>query len=255
MPLLRKLYRSLLLILLIIIGLVLSLLFLRGSASPGSLSSRITCRWLGSVARALGVRVKIHGRPNHEHTLFVGNHISWLDILVLGSIVPVHFLSKHEVKTMPVIGALATRAGTLYIHRGRHESASKAGEDISRVLRQKHNALVFAEGTTSDGNIRKFHSRMLQAAIDSQAMLQPVAIFYPHRDRQTGEIRVDFNALFIGNTTIGESFNRVARARRIDAEVHYLTPVSAAGKTRAELAQYAFEQVVDCIARIKSGKA
>ena len=249
---LRKLYRSLLLLLLIIAGLVLSIVFLRNTIPPNALSSRITCRWLGSVAKVMGARVKIHGQPNRQQTLFVSNHISWLDILVLGSTVPLHFLSKHEVKTMPVVGWLATRAGTLYIHRGKHESASQASADITRVLNQKHNALVFAEGTTTDGHIRKFHSRMLQAAIDAEAMIQPVAIFYPRTNPQTNKIEVNPDALFTGKTTVGESFDRISRAPFIDVEVHYLTPVAAAGKTRGELSLHAYEEVIAAIHKIRT---
>lgn len=250
---LRKLYRSLLLFILIIAGLVLSLLFLRNSAPPRALSSRITMYWLGAVAKAMGVRVKVHGHPLREQTLFVSNHMSWLDIPVLGSIVPVHFLAKQEVKAMPAVGALATRAGTLYIHRGKHESASQAGAEITRVLEKKHNALVFAEGTTSNGHIRKFHSRMLQAAIDADACIQPVAIYYPWRNPQTGCIEANPDALFTGNTSIGESFDHVSRAPLIEVEVHYLPPIDARDRTRGELSLYAYEQVIAAIHEIRQG--
>lgn len=255
MPALRKLWRSLVLILLMLTGLILSLIFLRGTAPPGAFSSRVEQKWLAITAHALGVRTRVYGSPNSRKTLFVSNHISWLDILVLGCIVPVHFLSKHEVKTMPVVGTLATRAGTLYIHRGRHESASQASADITRVLKLKHNAVVFAEGTTTDGNIRKFHSRMIQSAVDAGAMVQPVAIFYPGKDKESGKVTVNPDALFTGNTTIGESFNLIARAPFIDVEVHFLEPVSAVNRTHIELTEYAFEQVVLCIETIRSKSA
>lgn len=216
------------------------------------LQSRIVKKWLGHAARIFGVRIKHYGTPLPQRTLFVANHISWLDILVLGSLVPIHFLSKYEVKNMPLFGWLATRAGTLYIQRGNKRSASESSREITTALNQQHNSLIFAEGTTTDGHIRKFHSRMLQSAIDAHAMVQPVAIFYPAKNLDTGEVETNPVVLFTGNTSIGESFNRVTRAARIDVEVHFLKPINSTGKTRDEIAQHAFDEVVEAIEKIKT---
>ena len=250
MPTMRKLYRSILLILLLLIGIVLTVIFLRNTIPTSGITSTIIRTWLGITARVLGVRVKSFGQPLSEKTLFVANHISWLDILILGGLVPIHFLSKHEVKTMPLFGWLATRAGTLYIKRGNKASASEASCEITAALKQKHNSLIFAEGTTTDGHIKKFHSRMLQSAIDAQAMVQPVAIFYPRKNPDSGEIELNPTTLFIGDTGIGESFGNIARSSHTDVEVHFLTPINSNGLSRDEIAQHAFDEVSQKIAEI-----
>jgi lyso-ornithine lipid O-acyltransferase len=251
MAALRKFYRWILLLLLIIIGIILTIIFCRNTIPAHGITSKIITGWLGTVARTLGIRIKTFGNALPEKTLFVANHISWLDILVLGHLTPIHFLSKHEVKTMPIIGWLATRAGTLYIKRGNKESASESSSDITAVLKQDHNSLIFAEGTTTDGNVKKFHSRMLQSAIDAQAMVQPVAIFYPLTDPQTQKTVINPITLFMGNTTIGESADRIFRTPRIDVEVHYLQPIDSTGTTRDEIAQHAFDEVTEAIKAIK----
>ncbi len=249
---LRKFYRIILLGLWLLVGIVLTLIFLRNTIPTHGLQSRIVKNWLGRAARIFGVRIKCYGTPLPQRTLFVANHISWLDILVLGSLVPIHFLSKYEVKTMPVFGWLATRAGTLYIQRGNTRSASESSSEITAVLNQQHNSLVFAEGTTTDGHIRKFHSRMMQSAIDAHAMVQPVAIFYPVKNPDTGKTELNPATLFVGNMSTGESFDRVIRAARIDVEVHFLAPINSTGKTRAEIAQHAFDEVVEAVNLIKN---
>lgn len=254
MSALRKTYRLILLILLIIIGMLLTMVFCRGTIPPRGLSSSIIRTWLGVTARSLGVRIKTFGTALPEKTLFVSNHISWLDILVLGSLTPIHFLSKHEVKTMPVIGGLATRAGTLYIKRGNKESATESSSEITAILNQKHNSLLFAEGTTTDGHIIKFHSRMMQSAIDAQAMVQPVAIFYPVLNTKTKKTEINPVTLFLGKTTIGESADLIFRTPVINVEVHYLEPIDSCGKTRDEIAQHAYEEVVAAIKKIKKRK-
>jgi len=247
----RKFYRASLLALLLFIGVILTFIFLRNTIPTSGFVSRLVRGWLGIVAYSLGVRIKSYGNRQKENTLFVSNHISWLDILILGKLVPIHFLSKHEVKTMPLVGWLATRAGTLYIKRGSKDSATDANSEITNALSLKHNSLIFAEGTTTDGHIRKFHSRMMQSAIDAQAMVQPVAIFYPSTNPETNEIELNPTTLFIGNISMRESFDLVTRAPRTDVEVHFLEPIDSTGKTRNEIAQHAFDEVVEAINLIK----
>jgi len=248
---LRKFYRIILFGLWLVVGIILTVIFLRNTMPPHGISSTIFKKWLGKAAHIFGVRIKYFGTPLAEKTLFVSNHISWLDILILGSIMPIHFLSKHEVKTMPVVGWLATRAGTLYIQRGNKRSASESSSEITAALNQQHNSLIFAEGTTTDGHIKKFHSRMMQSAIDAHAMVQPIAIFYPVKNPETNRTEINPVTLFLGDTTIGESFDRITRAPRIDVEVHFLKPIHSKDKTRDEIAQHAFDEVVEAIKSIK----
>ncbi|VAW51048.1 1-acyl-sn-glycerol-3-phosphate acyltransferase [hydrothermal vent metagenome] len=252
MPSIRKLYRTILLLLWLAIGVILTVVFLRNTRPPHGFATNIISKWLGIVARIFGVKIKIYGIALPEKTLFVANHISWLDILILGDLLPIHFLSKYEVKTMPVIGWLATRAGTLYIKRGDRASASESSKEITAVLKQHHNSLIFAEGTTTDGHIKKFHNRMLQSAIDAQAMVQPVAIFYPVKNPKTKKLEINPVALFLGNTTIGESYNIIARSPGMDVEVHFLEPIDSSNITKIEVAQHAYEKVVDAIVSIKT---
>ena len=238
--------------LLLISGIVLTIVFLRNTRHTSGVANTIVSTWCGLVARSLGARIKTYGTALPEKTLFVANHISWLDILILGNLIPVHFLSKHEVKSIPLIGWLATRAGTLYIKRGCKDSASDASSEITSALNQQHNSIVFAEGTTTDGHIKKFHSRLMQSAIDAHAMVQPVAIFYPVRNPETNRIEINPVTLFLGDTSIGESFDLITRASSIDVEVHFLEPINSTGKTRNEIAQHAYDEVVDAIKSIKT---
>lgn len=248
----RKFYRLALLIPLLFIGIICTVFFLHTSIPPRGFASTIATTWLALALRILGVKIKTFGTPLKEKTLFVANHISWLDIFAIGSQVPAHFLSKHEIKTIPLIGWLATRAGTLYIHRGKKESASEAMIEITTTLEKKHNSVVFAEGGTTDGHTRKFHGRMLQSAIDAHATIQPIAIFYPKINAASGKIESHPATLFTDEITAGESMNLILREASITVEVHFLQAIEARDKTRNELAQHAFDEVVEAIASIKS---
>lgn len=248
MSALRKYYRILLFIPWLVFGIILTILFQRNTRKPFGFATNVASKWLGVLLRIFAIRIKTFGDPLPTKTLFIANHISWLDTLILGHLLHIHFLSKHEVKTMPIIGWLATRAGTLYIKRGKRNSASESSSEITAVLNQQHNSLVFAEGTTTDGNLRKFHSRMMQSAIDAQAMVQPVAIFYP----ATKSSELNPAVLFIGDTSIGESFDKIIRKPFTNVEIHFLKPINSKNLSRNEVALHTFEEVAEAIKLIKN---
>ena len=201
MPIVRIFYRSIFMCLVIVTGIVLTPFFQKGTMPRNGASSNVTCWWHRRLANAIGIPVRVFGTPCDDATLFVANHISWFDISAIGGILPVRFLSKIEVKHMPVIGWLASRAGTLYIPRGGKAAAESANSVMAGALQKGHHVVLFPEGTTGDGTIKRFHSRLIQSAITAGCIVQPVAIRYPY----TNENDVHPAALFIGEITMGQS--------------------------------------------------
>lgn len=243
MPLIRTLYKLLLLITLILFGVIIVTLLLRNTMPTHGAGSRLAQFWHRAILAILGVELKISGSRENANVLFIPNHITWLDITVLGAQIPTHFLSKIEVKKWPVIGYLATRAGTLYLERGYHHATIAANRTMQHALEQKHNIVLFAEGTTTEGSPRKFHGRLMQSAIDANSLVQPVAIFYPD---ETGHA-INRNILYIDEMHFLRSAFTILGLKKISAEVHFLEPISAAGKTRNELARYCHDRVIEII--------
>jgi 1-acyl-sn-glycerol-3-phosphate acyltransferase len=164
----------------VLVGAAAAYAFLDGSrgSSPRSIKQRALVRWwMGRLCRVLGMDVKIHGAPSTDGTLLVANHVSWLDIPAFMSALDVNFVSKHEVLQWPFVGSMATRAGTLYIVRGGREAAATTAEQMARRLTQPYSIAIFPEGTTTDGReLRRFHARLYQAAVEARAPIQAVAI-------------------------------------------------------------------------------
>lgn len=134
--------------------------------------------WYRRALELSGVEVQTTGKMVEGHALVVGNHVSWLDIPVLGTSSDVRFLSKSEVARWPLIGWLARRNGTLFIRRGAHESEALI-RDIGAALRSGHQVAIFPEATTTDGTeVRHFHARLFAAAVDTHSPVQPVAFDY-----------------------------------------------------------------------------
>ena len=213
------------------------------------LRSKINCWCHRRFANAFGIPIRVFGTPADQATLFVANHISWFDICAIGGILPVRFLAKIEVRDTPVLGWLASRAGTLYIPRGGKSAAQDAITLMANALKQDSHVVLFAEGTTCDGKIRRFHSRLIQSAIAAGCIVQPIALRYPNNsypkkiDPGSNENNVHPAALFVGETTMAESFKKIMTAPDLVAEVHFLEPVEITNKNRNELAAYAEDRV------------
>lgn len=130
------------------------------------------------LARVFNLNVQVHGEIPRKPALWVSNHISWLDIPVLGSAARVFFLAKAEIANWPCVGKLAKSGGTLFIQRGSGDSA-RVREQIAQFLQQDIPVLFFPEATTTDGTkIKKVHGRILAAAIEANRPVQICLICY-----------------------------------------------------------------------------
>ncbi len=200
--------------------------------------------WLHRLTKILAVDVTVTGTPAKTPVLLVANHVSWLDIPVLGGVAPVHFLSKAEVAEWPLIGRLATAAGTLYIRRGNGEVRRRA-QQIGEHIAAGRSILVFPEGTTTDGaDVNRFHAPLFTAATDGGHAVQPVAIRYV-----TADALLHPHAPFIGDDAFHTHLWRLLNEERIHVLVHFLPPVTADGRDHKALAAVAHAQVRTLVTR------
>jgi lyso-ornithine lipid O-acyltransferase len=188
--------------------------------------------WYRRVLELAGVEVSVTGEITDGQALVVGNHVSWLDILVLGTSSDLRFLSKAEVARWPLIGWLARRNGTLFIRRGGHESEALI-RDIGAALRHGHQVAVFPEATTTDGSeVRHFHPRLFAAAIDTGSPVQPVVFDYGREP----DGRPPAAAFTAGMGLIRHAWRLLSRERTV-VQLHILPPLPIEpATTRRELA-------------------
>ena len=197
------------------------------------LRQRLTAWFMRRLSAALPFEVEVQGELPQGPHLWLSNHVSWTDIPLLGQLLPLSFLSKAEVRTWPLAGWLAHKAGTLFIRRGSGDSALLARQ-LHRHLSAGRQLLIFPEGTTTDGQqVRTFHGRLLTSAIDTGTPLQPVAIRYL-RDGET-----DLVAPFIGDDDLPSHLLRLFAADRAKVQIQLLAPIASAGQERNVLARQA----------------
>ena len=123
------------------------------------------------LCRLLRIRVRVVGEPVHDRAvLFVSNHVSWADILAIGSIAPVAFVAKSEVADWPLVGVTARLQRTVFVDRARRHQTGDAVAEIVKRLVGGTSVVLFAEGTSSDGNrVLPFRSALLGAVEDAAA--------------------------------------------------------------------------------------
>lgn len=140
------------------------------------------------LCAVIGVRIRQIGAPtDHSPVLILANHVSWLDISVLGAVAPVVFVAKSEVARWPVFGMLAKLQRSIFIERDRRNKTGAAAHAMADRLRGGDAVVLFPEGTSSDGiRILPFRSALIGAAhraiSDSasceRVMVQPVSLAY-----------------------------------------------------------------------------
>lgn len=148
-----------------------------------ALAAQLPYYWQKLATRMVGVRIHTVGTPALAPVLFASNHLSWMDVPILGSVLPVSFVAKLEVASWPVIGVLAKLQRTVFIDRTKRSKTGSANEAIGLRVGAGDSIVLFAEGTTSDGNqLLPFRSALLGAvgyASGRESLtLQPVALSY-----------------------------------------------------------------------------
>ena len=218
----RLLWRSLRLLPHLLLGLAMSALV--GVDFGNRLDRpRLARWWHRHLLRIIGLHIEVRGQPLRGPHISVANHVSWLDIPLLGSLAPTRFIGKADIRHWPVAGWLATASGTYYLRRGKG-GARPLLDRLVPALQNGGTVTLFPEGTTTDGTqLLPFHARLFGAAIEARCPVQPVALHYaPDRDGQ----RV---APFIGDDDLLRHLLRVLRAPGLRVTVSYGEALAACG--------------------------
>jgi len=143
------------------------------------------------LCRLLGVHIHLDGElVSGGPVLLIANHVSWLDIPVISAVAPVSFIAKKDVVRWPFVSWLAWLQRTIFIDRESRGAVLQATRDILARLNAGDNIVLFAEGTSSDGNrVLPFHSSLFAAARptgnstgghEKQIYAQTLAFAYTH---------------------------------------------------------------------------
>ena len=176
---------------------------------PGrSRIQRIYCRMM---LRCLGVRISLSGGPirNLSGVLVVSGHVSWVDIFIIGSVLPGSFVARADLIEWPALGFVARLLKVIPIERASLRRLPDIVRTIADRLSAGQTVVAFPEGTTWCGlAYGRFRPAMFQGAVDAGRPVQPLRLTYHHRDGQPSTIPA-----FIGDDSLLASVRRVITAR------------------------------------------
>ncbi|MDR3664297.1 MAG: lysophospholipid acyltransferase family protein [Mycobacterium sp.] len=176
---------------------------------PGrSRIQRLYCRLM---LRCLGVRISVSGGPirNLSGVLVVAGHVSWVDIFVIGAVMPGSFVARADLIEWPALGAVARLLKVIPIDRHSLRRLPDVVRTVADRLTAGQTVVAFPEGTTWCGlGHGTFAPAMFQAAVDTGRPVQPLQLTYRHRDGAQSTIPA-----FIGDDSLLTSIKRVITAR------------------------------------------
>lgn len=139
-----------------------------------------TRQWANGEAWIFGLKVKIHGDISKHSGLIVSNHVSYMDIMLLGSIFPLRFAPKDDIKSWPVLGWLISLSRPVWINRSSKQASIKVLNDFKETVNNGISLITFPEGTTTSGlaELLPFKSTIFETAIADNLPVYPVLIKY-----------------------------------------------------------------------------
>jgi 1-acyl-sn-glycerol-3-phosphate acyltransferase len=232
----RVIYRSILTGSMILAGIVTIIIVLQ----PARLLARekrkrVRVRamtiWARGMLVALGIRRSVSGHRPGRNVLFVANHISWIDILVLMATCPGIFLAKSDLAGWPLIGWMCRQADTMFLQRGSARALAERLSSIRKAFGQQENVFLFPEGTTTGGReVRSFFPGLFQAAIDSRVAVQPIALNYMEGEKRSNA------APYVDDDHFIKHYLRLLKTKSLNAQVTFLPVMNSVDQDRRRLA-------------------
>ncbi len=202
-------------------------------------------RFLQKAARACGVHVTRVGEPLRRDVFFVANHLSWVDIPILGGEVETIFVSQDKIEDWPLIGWLATLNDTVFVSRT--DRAGIAGQIalVREAIAQPRPVTLFPEGTTTDGRSLLPFKPSLFASLDPPPrplMIQPVVLQFDDAGSSLAWIGTEGAA--------DNAFRVFARRGTFHVTVHFLEPFDPAPLDRKGIAAEARRRIAEGLSAV-----
>ncbi len=248
---LRLYYKLFQVIILFINGLIIAagifptLGFLYSARDAKTKRDAIKTRWLRRFSAIVNLHITKEGELPERRAILVGNHISWLDIIVIGQCLPAYFVAKSDIASWPVIGYLAKQGGTIFIRRGNKQHIKTTAEKMVWLLKQNSNIIAFPEGTTTNGDeVLHFHSSLFQPALLTRSAIQPVALQYQGAAKE--------HAPFVGDDGFVPHLIKMLSMDKIEVQLSFLPVINNSGKNRHSVSLEARDMIWNKISECSS---
>ena len=194
--------------------------------------------WARASARIIGLRIRVSGSIP-ARGFVVANHLSYLDVLTIGSQLDACFVAKADIGGWPIFGWLARGTGTIFLDRKSARDLPRVAEKMRQAAAAGRVVVLFPEGTSSDGTaVQPFRPALLEVPASTTGTLHPAVLGYRTPD---GEPDAAESVCWWGGMTFPPHLWRLLGLRRIEGWIEFLDPVT--GSSRAELAERSREAI------------
>lgn len=195
--------------------------------------------WVKDLVRSMNTELEITGESILDHALFVSNHISWLDTIVLNHAKFLSFIARHDLVEWPGIGTFTQRMHSVYVDRSNKFQAYRSLPALVDRLNEGRSIMVFPESTTSDGaQLLHFYPMFYEAAVRTGLPVQPVALSY--HDAAGKHIAAP---AFIDDDSFVDTLDRIFKEDRVYARLNFLKPLDSRDYGRKELAWLSRQEI------------
>ena len=208
--------------------------------------TNFTHLWNKGIAKIINLRVKVYGWvPSVAGGVVVSNHLSYIDIITHGSVLPLRYSPKSDIKSWPVLGWYVGLSRPIWTSRISKRASKKTLRDFAKTVNKGMYLIVYPEGTSTDGKsgILPFKSTPFEAAITVNAPIIPVLTHYKQR-------RGEKTICWYGDMTLLPHAWEILGFPSIEAELHFLKAILPEGKERKELTAYVHDLMAREYARL-----
>lgn len=206
--------------------------------------------WHKACLKIFGVQLSINGSMSKKAPiLYVANHVSYIDILALGSLLTGSFVSKAEVRKWPMFGWLSTLQNTVFINRRSREIKIQLKE-LSQRVQSAQNLIIFPEGTSTNGKaVKPFKSSLFAICeLHPELSIQSIALKYLDKDGLPLTDGERDQYAFYSDFPFGAHFWGMLQGRGLTIEIHFGHLLDSDSRSnRKQLAEQSFIQVSEVI--------
>ncbi len=212
----------------------------------------------GSLLKILNIKVDIRNREifdREKNWYIMGNHMSYIDILIILANFRTLFITSNEMKNKPILGQICFFGGSFFVERRKITTLKDEIPRISNTLRDGLNVCLFPEGRCSNGRgLLEFKSALIESAVSSGTNVLPVCIKYTEISGRPvkGE---DFLTIgYFNGMPFPAQFRKMLRQSSLKVEIEILEPVMTEGKDRKAIREECFEKMNSCYNRYLEGR-